>query len=110
MPAPSPPTPVPFSITAILISRFLLELQEASQDIVRVDSDDPLHLSRDLVERTPSFISSIGGFINPDVLASQEDGVESLHVVLGSGGEVEHEEAGVQAAGMSQEPALSASV
>ena len=110
MPAPSLPTPVPFSITAILISRFLLELQEASQAIVRVDSDDPLHLSRDLVDRTPSFISSIGGFINPDVLASHEDGVESLHVVSGSGGEVEHEEPAVQAAGIFQEPALSASV
>ncbi|RDX49136.1 hypothetical protein OH76DRAFT_1483352 [Lentinus brumalis] len=55
-------------ITAILVSRFLLELQEANRMVVRLDPDDPLYSSRSPYESdTPSFISSLGGFINPDV-------------------------------------------
>ncbi|KAI0704196.1 hypothetical protein C8T65DRAFT_830827 [Cerioporus squamosus] len=64
-------------ITAILISRFLLALQEASQAVVRIDRDDPLHSSRNPWDSTPSFISSLGGFINPDLSArSDDDGFE----------------------------------
>ncbi|KAI0714212.1 hypothetical protein C8T65DRAFT_726765, partial [Cerioporus squamosus] len=48
-------------ITAILISRFLLELQEANQVVVRLDPDDPLHSSRNAYDSS-SFISSLGGF------------------------------------------------
>ncbi|KAI0719336.1 hypothetical protein C8T65DRAFT_736674 [Cerioporus squamosus] len=62
-------------ITAILISRFLLELQGASQTVVRLDPDDPLHSSRDPYD-TPNFISSLGGIINPDLPASSDDTFE----------------------------------
>ncbi|RDX48637.1 hypothetical protein OH76DRAFT_1404561 [Lentinus brumalis] len=66
-------------LTAILISRFLIDLQEANQAVVRVDMDDPLRSSRDPYA-TPSFISSLGAFINPDVSASSDDELE-LHGV-----------------------------
>ncbi|TFK82985.1 hypothetical protein K466DRAFT_666166 [Polyporus arcularius HHB13444] len=59
-------------LTTIIISRFLLELQEANQMVVRLDSDDPLHSSRGLYDSTPSFISSLGGFINPDRLVRSD--------------------------------------
>ncbi|KAI0694556.1 hypothetical protein C8T65DRAFT_584944, partial [Cerioporus squamosus] len=79
--------------TAILISRFLLKLQEANRVVVRLDPDDPLHSSRNPYDTgTPSFISSLGGFINPDLLArSEDDGVES-HV--GSCAETMEEDSG----------------
>ncbi|TFK82270.1 hypothetical protein K466DRAFT_590631 [Polyporus arcularius HHB13444] len=67
-------------ITAILVSRFLLELQEANQTVVRLDRDDPLHTSRDPYDSTPTFISSLGAFINPDLPALQDDDSE-LHGV-----------------------------
>ncbi|RPD73265.1 hypothetical protein L226DRAFT_614179 [Lentinus tigrinus ALCF2SS1-7] len=54
-------------LTAILMSRFLLQLQEASQVTVRVDSDDPLHMSLNGSEDTPSFVRSLGGVIDPDL-------------------------------------------
>ncbi|RDX49142.1 hypothetical protein OH76DRAFT_1483358 [Lentinus brumalis] len=63
-------------ITAILISRFLLDLQEANQTVIRLDPDDPLHSSRNLSD-TPSFIASLGGIINPDFQARLDDGLES---------------------------------
>ena len=44
------------------MSRFLLELQEASKTVVRLDPDDPLHSSVDPYDETPSFISSIGAY------------------------------------------------
>ena len=56
------------SITAILVSRFLLQLQEANQSTVRVDAEDPGQSSRDPYD-TVSFISSLGAFINPDLSA-----------------------------------------
>ncbi|KAI0694584.1 hypothetical protein C8T65DRAFT_666650 [Cerioporus squamosus] len=64
-------------ITAILVSRFLLELQEVNQTVVRLDRDDPLHTSRNPYDDTPSFISSLGAFINPDLPALSEDDPES---------------------------------
>ncbi|KAI0695345.1 hypothetical protein C8T65DRAFT_833181 [Cerioporus squamosus] len=60
-------------ITTILISRFLLELQEVDQMVVRLDSDDPLHSSRNPYD-TPSFVSSLGGFVRPDRLERSEEG------------------------------------
>ncbi|TFK91434.1 hypothetical protein K466DRAFT_582813 [Polyporus arcularius HHB13444] len=63
------------SISAILISRFLLELQEANQTVIRLDSDDPLHSSRDPFE-TPSFISSLGAVIDPGLPAQSDDDLE----------------------------------
>ncbi|KAI0714146.1 hypothetical protein C8T65DRAFT_828873 [Cerioporus squamosus] len=64
-------------ITAILISRFLLELREAEQMVVRLDPDDPLHSSRNpYAESRPSFIASLGGFIDPVLLAQDDDSTE----------------------------------
>ncbi|KAI0709674.1 hypothetical protein C8T65DRAFT_648844 [Cerioporus squamosus] len=61
-------------ITAILVSRFLLELQEANQTVIRVDADDPLHFSRNPYDdSTPSFISSLGAFIQPDFPEPRND-------------------------------------
>ncbi|KAI0697849.1 hypothetical protein C8T65DRAFT_18165 [Cerioporus squamosus] len=71
-------------ITAILISRFLLDLQEANQAVVRVDPDDPLHSSRDPYD-TPTFISSLGAFINPDVPAGSDDDLDSHDVSRSDG-------------------------
>ncbi|RDX49178.1 hypothetical protein OH76DRAFT_560811 [Lentinus brumalis] len=53
-------------LTSILVSRFLLRLQEASQTIVRVNSDDPLYSSTDLYDEAPSFIRSLGAIHHPD--------------------------------------------
>ncbi len=61
------------SITAILISRFLLELQEAHQMVVKLDANDTLHSSRNPQDSTPSFISSLGGFVNPALSGSSDD-------------------------------------
>ncbi|TFK82697.1 hypothetical protein K466DRAFT_666337 [Polyporus arcularius HHB13444] len=55
-------------MTAILVSRFLLQLQEASHTILRVDSDDPLHISMGPYDGTPSFIRSLGAVLDPDGL------------------------------------------
>ena len=60
------------SITSILISRFLLELQEADRKIVRLDVNDPLYSSRGWFDSTPSFISSIGAFIDPHLQTSHD--------------------------------------
>ncbi|TFK85678.1 hypothetical protein K466DRAFT_600979 [Polyporus arcularius HHB13444] len=62
-------------LTAILILHFLLNLQEAGQAVVRLDPDDPLHSSRDPYD-TPSFITSLGAFINPDLLPPSDDDLE----------------------------------
>ncbi|TFK91446.1 hypothetical protein K466DRAFT_582826 [Polyporus arcularius HHB13444] len=67
-------------LTAILISRFLLDLQEANKATVRVDGDYPLHSSVRDPYNTPSFISSLGAFINPDHPTRSDDELES-HVV-----------------------------
>ena len=49
----------------LLISHFLLDLQEADRSVLKLDPNDPLHSSRDPYDSTPSFISSIGAFISP---------------------------------------------
>ncbi|TFK90945.1 hypothetical protein K466DRAFT_356101 [Polyporus arcularius HHB13444] len=63
-------------LTSILISHFLLALQEANQVVVRVDPDDPLHTSRDPWDDTPSIIFSLGAFIEPDRPARSADYME----------------------------------
>ncbi|TFK83407.1 hypothetical protein K466DRAFT_555099 [Polyporus arcularius HHB13444] len=65
---------MPQLISAILVSRFLLELQAANQMVVRLDPDDPLHSSRNPYDK-PSFISSLGGSISPGlpVLSDHND-------------------------------------
>ncbi len=81
-------------ITAILISRFLLELQEANHIVVKLDADDPLHSSRNPWDSTPSFISSLGGFINPSRSAQSDndDGIElQVRSPLAAPGEEEGE-------------------
>ncbi|KAI0688120.1 hypothetical protein C8T65DRAFT_675149, partial [Cerioporus squamosus] len=90
-------------ITAILISRFLLELQEANQMVVfGLDPDDPLHSSRDPYD-TPSFISSLGAFINPDLTLSSD--VESeMHARSEEAGKEEIELYASQTAPMSSSP------
>ncbi|TFK84708.1 hypothetical protein K466DRAFT_601773 [Polyporus arcularius HHB13444] len=60
-------------LTAIAISRFLLELQETNHMVVRLDPHDRLHFSRDAWDSTPSFISSLGGFVNPARSARSDD-------------------------------------
>ncbi len=64
------------SITATLVSRFLLELQEANRMVVRLDPDDPLHSSRNFSDDTSSFISSLGACINPGLTMSRDDDYE----------------------------------
>ena len=64
-------------ITAILISRFLLELQETNRVIIMgVGDNGMMHSSRDPYTSAPSFISSLGAFINPDRSASSEDDLD----------------------------------
>ncbi|TFK91445.1 hypothetical protein K466DRAFT_660057 [Polyporus arcularius HHB13444] len=63
-------------LTAILVSRFLIDLQEANHAVVRVDEDDPLHSSRDPYD-APSFISSLGAFINPEFAEGPHDALRS---------------------------------
>ena len=84
------------SITAILISRFLLALQEANQIDVRLDPDHPLYSSRNRYE-TVGFISSLGGFINPDISVSSSADFQS-HV--GSNSESLDEGSGTQVSQM----------
>ena len=64
------------SITAILVSRFLLGLQEANKTFVRLTPDDPLHSSREPFDEESSFISSIGAFVNPVQSASLDEDLE----------------------------------
>ena len=46
------------SLTAILLSRFLLNLQEANLRPVRLSSDDSLHFSALSDESLPSFVAA----------------------------------------------------
>ncbi len=94
------------SLTAILISRFLLDLQETNQAVVRVDPDDPLHTSRDPYD-TPSFISSLGAFVHPDDSARSDDEFE-MYDVSRSVGE-EEDGAGVSKVQQAAAPSSSSS-
>ena len=70
--------------------------------VVRLDPNDPSYPSRNQYdsESTPSFISSLGGFVNPDLLGRSDE--DELH--LESRGE---EEDGPQAESEPQAPVLS---
>ncbi|KAI0697836.1 hypothetical protein C8T65DRAFT_698010 [Cerioporus squamosus] len=93
------------SITTIIVSRFLLDLQEASQIVVRLDPDDPLHSSRNPYD-TPSFISSLGGFINPELSARSDDD-DGFELPVGSRSEAREDSDG--GAAISQQAAASSS-
>ncbi|TFK91440.1 hypothetical protein K466DRAFT_660053 [Polyporus arcularius HHB13444] len=93
-------------LTAILISRFLLDLQETNQAVVRVDPDDPLHTSRDPYD-TPSFISSLGAFVHPDDSARSDDEFEMYDVSRPVG--EEEDGAGVSKVQQAAAPASSSS-
>ena len=75
------------SITAILVSRFLVELQAADRAAVRVGLDDALESSSNTM---PSFISSLGAFVNPDLELETSLGCD------GSRSEPQEEEGGAQ--------------
>ena len=49
-----------YSLTAILISRFLIDLQEANLRIVKVDSDNPAYISSYPGNTLPSFVAVPG--------------------------------------------------
>ncbi len=100
--------------TAILVSRFLLGLQEANQMVVRLDPDDPLHSSRNPYDTTPSFISSLGGFVNPELSAAaaatrSDDDEFEFELQAGSRAETGEEEPGSLGAHGSQTAASSSS-
>ena len=50
----------PHSLTAILISRFLVNLHEANLRSVNVDSDDPAYISSHSQNSLPSFVATPG--------------------------------------------------
>ena len=62
----------------MLTTRFLLDLQAASRQDVKLDSDDPLHLSKSFgsLSLQDRFIGSIGENILGDAIPTDED----LHV------------------------------
>ena len=49
-----------YSLTAVLISRSLINLQEASLRSVKVDSDDPAYISSLSENSLPSFVAAPG--------------------------------------------------
>ena len=59
-------------MTAMLISRFLIQLQAAHQRTVRVDSNDALYLSNGEVEGELSFAARIVGSIGSVINAGQD--------------------------------------
>ncbi len=64
--------------------------------VVRLDPDDPLHSSRDLYDSTTSFISSLGGFLNPELpelVRSDDDDLELQVLSRSTAGEEEPEDA-----------------
>ena len=48
------------SLTAILVSRFLINLQEANLRSVKVDSEDPAYISSHSENSLPSFVAAPG--------------------------------------------------
>ena len=58
------------------MSHLLLDLQDANRTTVRVDCADPLHSWRDPYDSAPSFISSLGAFIDPDAPAPRDEDLE----------------------------------
>lgn len=58
--------------------RFLLDLQEANQTVVGLGPDDSSRSSRNPYD-TSSIISSLGGFVNPDLSARLADDDSEVH-------------------------------
>ncbi|RDX47023.1 hypothetical protein OH76DRAFT_1485073 [Lentinus brumalis] len=79
-------------LTAVIVSHFLLELQEANKMDVRLDPGDPLCSSRDPYDTAPSFISSLGGFVNPGLSTRSDD--DSLELQVRSRSKAPGEEEG----------------
>ncbi|RPD59051.1 hypothetical protein L227DRAFT_601692 [Lentinus tigrinus ALCF2SS1-6] len=75
----APGIPTTARIMSILISRFLLQLQESSQTTLRVPKDDPLHISVNAYDETPSFVRSLGSVINPGIQGREESIEPHLH-------------------------------
>ena len=71
------------SLTAILISRFLINLQEANLRSVNVDSDNPAYISSHSENTLPSFVAA-PGTVRSILGASVECYIESG--VLDNGG------------------------
>ena len=66
------------SLTAILISRFLIDLQEANLRSVKVDSDDPAFISSYSENSLPSFVArGAPGTARPALGTSVEHHIES---------------------------------
>ena len=85
------------SLTAILVSRFLINLQEANLRSVKVDSDDPAYISSHSENSLPSFIAA-PGTTRPTLESSVEHYVDAGVVDNGETGEadeVEYETLGV---------------
>ncbi|KAI0697842.1 hypothetical protein C8T65DRAFT_743047 [Cerioporus squamosus] len=87
-------------LSAILISHFLLALQESNQMVVRLHPNDPLYSSRDQYDSTPSFISSLGGSINPN--PSVQSNADSLELQVCSNPEAPEEQEDVGQTGLPQ--------
>ena len=83
-----------YSLTAILVSRFLMNLQEANLRSVKVDSDDSLHFSTD--NSLQSFAAAVGVYGSPVVPTGDE--------VEGGVGRLGDEETGGSASDLQYNP------
>ncbi|KAI0694461.1 hypothetical protein C8T65DRAFT_744339 [Cerioporus squamosus] len=64
-------------LTVVLVSRFLLDLQDASRQDMKLDSDNPLHFGVSL-DGTPSFVRAVGVEAAPaEADSKSERGTES---------------------------------
>ena len=80
--------PYPYhSLTAILISRFLINLREANLRSVKVESDDPAYISSHSENSLPSFVAA-PGTTRPPLEASVEQYIEAGVLDNGETGEV----------------------
>ncbi|KAI0794549.1 hypothetical protein C8Q74DRAFT_1406673 [Fomes fomentarius] len=66
-------------ITTILISHFLLDLQEAYRQTVRVDSDDILNLGSN--DSTPSFVDRVIGSLGSDIYVATPESDDATGTV-----------------------------
>ena len=86
------------SLTAILVSRFLIDLQEANLLSVKVDSDDPAYISSHSENSLPSFVAAPGA--TGPVLESRVEHHTEAGVVdngeIGGANEVEDETLGME--------------
>lgn len=64
-----------YRLTTILISRFLLDLQESYQRTLRVDSDHELNLGPD--DRPLSFVARVVGSLGANIQADEREADDS---------------------------------